>query len=141
MHVGLTGEKGSPVMGCLFLSQGVFKLQIFNQTQNVVLVENVKTAQTTIARMKGLLGKKHLEQEGLLIKPCKQIHSIGMRFPFDAVFLDGNDQVCHIHENMMPGEISKFVVKAKAVLEIPAGTVQKTNTCIGDLLIERRKAV
>lgn len=92
-------------------------------------------AQTFSTRAKGLLGKKQLQEgSGLLIKPCNQIHSVGMKFTFDAVFLDCDLAVCHIVSEMKPGGISKFVKEAKSVLEIPAGKAAETQTQVGDTI-------
>lgn len=108
-------------------------IQVLNVTQNTVLASNIQVAQTFGTRFKGLLGKKYLKEgTGLFIKPCCQIHSVGMKFNFDAVFLDSNLVVCHIHPNMRPGEISRFVRNAKCVVELPAGTISDSRTQIGD---------
>lgn len=111
------------------------KLKIINQTKNTVLVENGMLAQTFTTRAKGLLGRKFLQEgSGLLIKPCNQIHSIGMKFPFDAIFLDKNLVVCHIESEIKPSNITKLVRGARSVLEVPAGKIAATQTQVGDQL-------
>lgn len=110
-------------------------IKIINQTQNTVLSENTLLAQTFTTRAKGLLGKKQLQDgSGLLIKPCKQIHSVGMKFNFDAVFITKDKTVCHLHPNMKPGQISAHINQSLYVLELPAGRIQETDTCIGDVI-------
>ena len=65
------------------------------------LATSVQVADSLFARMKGLLGRTELNPgEALWIIPCKGIHTIGMRFAIDAVFLDKNNfaEVSHILE-------------------------------------------
>lgn len=82
------------------------------------------------SRMKGLLGTT--QTNGLLIKPCNQVHCFGMKYSIDVVFLTKNNTVCHLQENMKPGSISPIIKKAKSVLELPAGEAR--NIKIGDVL-------
>lgn len=106
-----------------------------NSTQNAVLATNARLTENIFSRFKGLLGKKSLpEEEGLIIYPCKQIHSAFMRFPFDALFLDPDFYVLHVEKKIPPFRISPLVKKACIVIELPAGTVEKTGTELGDRL-------
>ena len=95
-------------------------------------------------KMVGLLNRKNLHVgEGLLIKNCNNIHSIGMKFNFDAVYLDKKNTVVHFEEDIPSGRICKPVLKAAHVLELPSGTVKLTDIEIGneikfeDIVIER----
>jgi len=101
-----------------------------------MLADKAKLADKFFSRMKGLLGKKSLSQgEGLIIYPCKQIHSAFMRFPFDALFLDSDFNVLHVEKNMSPFQISPLIRQACMVVELPSGIVEKTRTEPGDRLI------
>jgi uncharacterized membrane protein (UPF0127 family) len=87
------------------------------------------------ARTKGLLGTSSLEAgDGLLIEPCQSIHSFGMRYPFDAVFINREGKVLHTISRMKPSRLSRHVFGARAVLELPAGTIEATGTAKGDVL-------
>lgn len=109
---------------------------IKNKTQNTILASKAKLADKFISRLKGLLGKKSLlSEEGLIIYPCKQIHSAFMRFHFDAIFLDPDFNILHIEKEMPPFRISPLIRKACIVVELPAGTVEKTGTEPGDRLV------
>jgi uncharacterized membrane protein (UPF0127 family) len=82
------------------------------------------------------MGKKDLAGGcGLLLSPCNSIHMFFMLFPIDAVFLDKNNKIMHIEENLMPWRISRYIPRARSVLELPSGTVSKTETKTGDTLI------
>jgi len=92
-------------------------------------------ADNAITRLVGLLRDKILaEGDGLWIVPCNSIHSIGMKFEFDAIFLDKNLRVVHLMREMKPWRISKLVFAAHSVLEVPAGLIARTATEVGDTL-------
>ncbi len=111
------------------------RLQVTNTTRDVVLVEDGRIADNVFTRVKGLLGKKGLEPgAGLLISPCSSIHSMWMRFRFDAVFISRENEVVHLMEDMPPWRASKMVWQAKSVLEIPSGWIAATGTEVGDQL-------
>lgn len=91
--------------------------------------------------MIGLLDRTSLEEgEGLLLTSCQSIHMFGMRFAIDAVFLDKNGVVVGVLENFAPGKLSKIFGKAKSCLELPAGTVKKTGTTLGDVVSRQAAA-
>jgi uncharacterized membrane protein (UPF0127 family) len=63
-------------------------MRIINQTSGKVIAGKVMIANTFLKRLKGLLTSNGLEEdEGLIIKPCNSVHSFGMRFSIDLVFL------------------------------------------------------
>ena len=62
-----------------------------------------RVARTLFARMKGLIGTKHLPTgEGMLILHCNAIHTFFMSFAIDATFLDRQDRVVKIVRNIRP---------------------------------------
>ena len=108
-------------------------LTAINVTREVRLTECGRVADTFFTRLVGLLGDATLEYgDGMWIKPCNSIHSIGMRFNFDAIFLDKNLRVVHLVQEMKPWRISKMVLSAHSVLELPAGLISQTATELGD---------
>ena len=85
--------------------------------------------------MKGLLGRNFLDDgEGLLIRPCKGIHTFGMKFPIDAIFLDRDKRVVAAISNFKPNRMTRTYLRASSVIELPAGTIDKTATLPGDQL-------
>lgn len=111
----------------------IFVVKAINVTQEKELAHKVMIADTLLKRMKGLLGRDRLEEgEALLIRPCNSIHTIGMKFPVDAVFLDRNATTVAVIENLLPNRITRLYLRASSVLELPAGTVAGTGTRTGD---------
>ena len=97
----------------------------------------VEPARSTWARMKGLIGRSLQEftpGRGLWIVLSQGIHTIGMGFPIDAVYLDARGRIIRLYHSLIPGRVAALNWKTRSVLELPAGTLEKTGTQVGDLL-------
>lgn len=100
-----------------------------------MVADNVRVAKTFLSRLKGLLGTTSLPAgEGLLIAPCNSIHMFGMKYPIDCVFLDDQNKVVGLVENIAPGKMSRVFGQAKQCLELPAGVIASSSTQVGDVL-------
>lgn len=110
-------------------------MRALNRTRNVLLVSDGRIAATPWSRLRGLLGHAPLEPgEGLLLRGEKAIHTIGMSFPIDVLFLDRGGQIIHLDHCMLPQRASPIVWQASDVLELPAGTLASTGTELGDMV-------
>ena len=100
-----------------------------------IVCERCVLADTALARMRGLLGRRELPSgEGILLKPASSVHMAFMRFPIDAVFLDRDLRVVKVASDLQPWRASGSR-GAKAVLEIPAGEASRRGLTVGDRLI------
>lgn len=70
----------------------------------------------------------------LLLLPCKQVHTFFMRFPIDVLFIDDQFRVLKTVEYLYPYRISPLVGQARAVIELPPGTITATGTTRNDRL-------
>jgi len=114
-------------------------LTAINTTRGTRLTECGRVADNFLTRLVGLLRDKQLEfGDGLWIVPCNSIHSIGMKFDFDAVFLDKDLKAVHLMSKMKPWRVSPMVWQAHSVLEVPAGMIFQTATQLGDQFEMRR---
>jgi hypothetical protein len=94
----------------------------------VVLAERLRAAHTHWTRLKGLLGTRSLDPgDGLWLKPCNQVHMIGMRYAIDVVFLDKDHRVVRAISGLQPGTISPKMAGAASVLELPVGTLLRAD--------------
>jgi len=99
------------------------------------LAADVTIALSLPARMRGLLGRSSLSAgEGLLIRPCKGIHTFFMKFPIDVVFLDRDNRILALNHSLPPYRITRIYPRAVSVLELPAGTLGKS-VAVGDKMI------
>ena len=98
-----------------------------------VLSSNVDVAENFFKRMKGLLGQSKMEKgKSLWIKPCMSIHTFFMKFPIDVIFLNKRNYVVATIKSLKPNRLTRLYPKAVSVLELPAGTIEATETVIGD---------
>ena len=73
------------------------RVAAINVTRGVTLASRARVADTLLTRVVGLLRDRGLaDGDGLWIVPCNSIHSIAMKFDFDAVFLDRDLRVVHL---------------------------------------------
>ncbi|NJD04257.1 MAG: DUF192 domain-containing protein [Ruminiclostridium sp.] len=108
-------------------------MKIVNTSKNTILAENCSTANTFFTRFKGLMGVNRLPAgSGLHIAPCNSIHMFFMKIPLDIVFLDKDNTVVHLIEDIKPWKVSKIVHKAHSVLELPTGTIKASGTRMED---------
>ena len=107
----------------------------FNLTKKTWLATTVRKADNFITRLVGLLRRNSLgPEEALWLIPSKGVHTIGMKFPIDILFLDGNNIVIDTIYDMSPYRISRVHFSAHSVLELPRGVIKKSTTAIGDQL-------
>lgn len=101
-------------------------------TSGIVVAERLRPAHTHWTRLRGLVGTSGLAPgEGLWIRPCRQVHMFGMRYPIDVVFLDERLDVVHAIRELRPWKVSPKVKAATSVLELPAGTVARLGLASG----------
>ena len=111
-------------------------VSIRNQTRGCLLGNAIGRADTSSSRRKGLLKRTGLrEGEGLWIVPCEAIHTFFMKFAIDVVFLDKKRRVVKTVNRLRPWRLA-LSWRGRTVLELPAGTVERTGTRPGDQLEE-----
>ena len=111
-------------------------LYVFNLTRQSFLSLGVSPADTHMARLRGLLGRmKFRRQDGLWVVPCQGIHTIGLLFPIDVIYLDERWRVIHLIEHFGPFRIAPIRRHASSVLEMPTRTIYSSNTQVGDELL------
>jgi uncharacterized protein len=100
-----------------------------------IVCERCVLADTALARMRGLLGRKSLPSgEGILLRPASSVHTAFMRFAIDAVFLDRELRVLKVASDLRPWRTAGRR-KAHAVLELPAGEADRRGLAPGDRLV------
>jgi uncharacterized membrane protein (UPF0127 family) len=109
--------------------------QAFNQTRQTYLATELVLANTHWSRLRGLLGASQSDFRngcGLWIVPCRGVHTLAMRFAIDVVYLDRDQSVVHIEQELRPWRFAPVRLQAASVLELPCKTIAETGTVIGD---------
>lgn len=108
-------------------------MRVVNRTKGQVLGTRVRKAQTFLRRLRGLLGTRGLDGgEGMWIAPCASVHSFGMAYPIDVLFLDAAGVVVAVVPSLTPNRVTRWFPGAVGALELPAGTLRSTGTEQGD---------
>lgn len=99
------------------------------------IARQVRMACSFTSRCVGLLGRGSLdEQEGLLLSPGAGIHTLGMRFPIDVVFLSRQMRILGLAVNVAPWCFRAAPPGTGRVLELAAGRIEaiglKLNTYV-----------
>lgn len=112
---------------------------VYNKTKETFLALRVKVADSILGRLVGLLGKRSLNPDGgVWIVPANAIHTVGMLFSFDVVMIDKDFKVVSLTEMVKPFRVILPKRHAESVIELPAHTIFRSRTEVGDqLLIDR----
>lgn len=111
-------------------------LRVINASRQSILAIRAKVAESAHEARVGLLDRNALELgEGFIISPCAGIHTRGMHFPIDVLFVGRRSRVVlGSVTNLAPGQTTGMFSHDCMVIELPAGTVNETGTQAGDLL-------
>jgi len=115
---------------------------VYNKSKETFLSFRVKVADSFLGRLIGLLGKRSLKPDGgVWIVPANSIHTVGMLFAFDLVMIDKDCRVVNVKEMVRPFRIVLPKLRAESALELPAHSIYRSRTDIGDqLIIDRYEA-
>lgn len=95
-------------------------VRIINETTGEVIAQNVNVADSFWLRLRGLLFRnKEFYNHGLVLVPCNRIHTFGMKYPINVLFISKEDKVLRIIEPMNPGQTSPKIRAAVSVIELP----------------------
>jgi hypothetical protein len=99
-----------------------------------LVVGDAEIARSAPRRMRGLLGRDHLGDDGgLWIEPAPSVHTCFMRFPIDVVFLDGDHRVVKVADGLRPWRAAA-ARHARVALELPEGAAARRGLRIGEQL-------
>ena len=100
-----------------------------------MVADRADIADTSAKRRTGLLKHTELKPgEGLWIVPCESVHTVGMKFAIDVLFLSKKRKVLKIRPSMGRWKMA-LCLRAHSVLELPSGMAAETGTIKGDQLV------
>lgn len=109
---------------------------IYNRTRGTRIASDALFATTARGRTRGLLGRDSMRPgEALVFPRCRQIHTLGMRFPIDVAFLSAGGEVLRVVSDLKPGRITAWVPRARTTIELPEGTLEASGTMAGDAIV------
>ena len=91
----------------------------------------VKRLDGFFARLRGLLGRPAPDPGAAVwLIPCRQVHSVGMRYAIDVVHLDAQGTILRI-ARLEPWRMSRYVVASLSILELAAGEANRLGLEVG----------
>lgn len=109
---------------------------VFNKTRESFVCLNVEAADTHFTRFRGLLGRMRLRSdEGIWVIPSYGVHTIGVPFPVDLIYLDDRSRVIDVIESLGSFRIGPVRLHCVSVLELPTRTIYSSQTQVGDELL------
>ncbi len=111
-------------------------MPIKNKTNNKLLAKEPKLCKNALSKALGLMFSRKSKTLIFVLNREKivSLHMLFVFFPIDVLFLDKNKKVVEIKQNFMPFTFYSPANKAKYVIELPSGTIKKTNTELGDTI-------
>lgn len=96
------------------------------------VLASLEIADDAVGRTRGLLGRDGIDG-ALLLKPAMSVHTVGVRFPIDVAYLDGDGGVVDL-VTMPPRRIGRPRLSARQVVEAEAGSFARWGVQVGDRL-------
>jgi uncharacterized membrane protein (UPF0127 family) len=117
------------------IGRGRPRCVLVNERTGVAVARDVEAALDSRSRRKGLLGRDRLpDDHAIILAPCGAIHTIGMRFAIDVVFVARDGRVLKIVERLAAWRIAASL-RALATVELAAGQTRRVGLREGDLLV------
>jgi uncharacterized membrane protein (UPF0127 family) len=109
-------------------------LRLVNARTEQPVASAVEVADTRATRRRGLLGRDGLAAgSALMLTPCNAVHTVGMRFAIDVVFVDSRGHVRKIVHNLPPWRMAVSPL-SRATIELSAGELGADRLRVGDRL-------
>ncbi len=105
---------------------------LVNERTGLPIATAVTIADSRRTRRRGLLGRSSLDRgAALLLTPCLAVHTAGMRFAIDVVFLNASGHVVRIVPALQPWRVAACR-SARSVVELAAGALDEVSLAVGD---------
>lgn len=110
-------------------------MKLYHVDRKCPIVHNLEVAGDVRSRTRGLIGHPPLESgQALMIPQSRWIHTFGMSFPIDVVYVDKKWCIVALTENLPPRRIDHPVLRAQAVIEMAPGEIRRLGLKLGDHL-------
>ena len=112
------------------------RVKIRNLTKNATICKDALPADTFWKRTRGLMFRRQWDDfDGLILSPCGSIHTFWMQMDIDVCFISPENRILNIAAGLAPWRLAFGKKGSKTTLELPAGTLENTNTTTGDQLV------
>lgn len=114
------------------------KKKIINKTRKKTLANYYKICDTPASQVLGLMFSGFIIDRALVFdfKVPNRIllHMFFVFFPIDLIFLNSKYKVVEIKRSFIPFTFYRSDKKARYLIELPVGVINKSNTQVGDII-------
>lgn len=97
-------------------------------------LDHFQIARSFSERLRGLtIYQKHPDQLSFVLLNCKLVHTFGMSYNLDLIFIDRNYRIIELYEDVAPCKI-QGAYYASHTIELDAGSIRKLKISKGDLI-------
>lgn len=129
---GASRKAGKPPPGNEQTPMQDTTFQLREAVSERVIVARLEVARSLWQQTIGLLGRSTLpEDSGMWLEPCNSIHSFGMQFSIDVLFLDATGCLVRAVQGLKPWRVCWPVWRARVVVELPQGFIAQRNVTLG----------
>jgi uncharacterized protein len=107
---------------------------IYNLTKRTVLARRPVTALGFLPRARGMIGRRFGDFDAMVFNHCRCIHTLGMSMAIDVVFVDRENRICALRQELVPWLPLVGASRAMSVIELPAGAITRSGTETGDVI-------
>lgn len=109
---------------------------IFNLESTLYVAHHPVWAIGWRMRLRGMIARRFdpEKMDAMIFENCGSVHSCWMSIPLDLLFLDRGRRVVRLYRSLMPWRLAFGGRCAVAVIELPAGAIERSRTKIGDIL-------
>ena len=112
---------------------------IVNLNRNTTIASRPFYAVRLWDRTRGMIGRDFsADLDAVVFSACRAIHTFFMKIPLDVLFLNRENIVVAQRRNLQPWHPCVCSLHACTVVELPAGTLEKSGICAGDRLAFQR---
>ena len=102
---------------------------------NCVISRYPLFAKSFMQRLTGMLTRRFSDSfDGIVFRNCNAIHTLGMKFDIDVLFINPENQITALYERVKPWKSCGAKCFRATAIELPAGTIAKYGVKCGDLL-------
>ncbi len=101
---------------------------IHNLTKKTVIARKSFVAMTFHDRARGLIARDFQNFDAMVFNNCSSIHTMFMSMSIDVLFIDSGNKVCGLRRNLNPWVPFVRAPGAVSVIELPAGTIERSLT-------------
>lgn len=107
---------------------------IINMNKKTVVSHKPFYAVNFFTRGRGMIWREFDGFDAMVFRGCSSIHMLFMKMPLDVIYLDIDNKICKLSENLKPWCFFDGHRKARAVIELPSGSIKLSNCEVGDYL-------